>query len=123
MAARPGQFEMTEGRLAGRSAVITGAGDGIGRGMATRFAAEGAAVLVADFDEEKGREATEKLRKLGATAEFVRCDVTERDQVEAMVAACADRFGSVDILVNNAYRGEGAMRVEAMPDERFAESL
>ena len=114
---------MEGGRLSGRAAVVTGAGDGIGKGIAKRFAAEGASVLIADFDDAKGREACEALATAGARAEFFRCDVTDRAQVEAMVAAAAQTFGSVDILVNNAYRGQGAERLEAMPDDRYEASL
>lgn len=114
---------MAEGRLAGRAAIITGAGDGVGLGMAKRFVAEGAAVLVAEFIEETGAAVAESLRAAGGTARFLKCDVTEREQVEAMVATCAEQFGSVDILVNNAYRGMGYHRVERMPDENFEHAL
>lgn len=114
---------MSQGRLAGRAALITGAADGIGYGMARRFAAEGAAVLVVDFDEEKGLQATEDLRGLGAKAEFARCDVTDKAQVVAAVAACVEHFGSVDILVNNAYRGAGYSRIETKSDELFDDCM
>lgn len=114
---------MTQGRLAGRAAIITGAGDGVGLGMARRFAAEGAAVLVAEFNAETGAAAAESLRRAGGKAEFFQVDVTEQAQVEAMVAACVETFGSVDILVNNAYRGMGYARVEKMPDENFEHAL
>jgi len=114
---------MVTGRLAGRGALITGGADGIGRGMAVRFAAEGAAVLIADFNEPKGRETVEELRNSGGRAAFVRCDVTRRDQAVAAVAACADHFGTVDILVNNAYRGQGIGRIEAKSDAIFADGL
>jgi NAD(P)-dependent dehydrogenase (short-subunit alcohol dehydrogenase family) len=114
---------MTEGRLAGRAALITGAADGIGNGMARRFAAEGAAIVVADFDAEKGEEAVADLRSLGAKAEFVRCDVTSRDDVLRAVAACADAFGAIDILVNNAYRGRGLKRIEQKTDEDFEDGM
>jgi NAD(P)-dependent dehydrogenase (short-subunit alcohol dehydrogenase family) len=97
---------MTEGRLAARAAMITGAGDGIGEGMARRFAAEGAAVLVADIDEEKG-EAVARARAM----------------ITGVVAACVEEFGSIDILVNNAYRGAGMSRIETKNDELFAASL
>lgn len=110
---------MGQGRLAGRAAIITGAGDGIGLGMAKRFAAEGAAILVAEFNEDTGVAAADALRASGANAEFFRCDVTHQAQVEDMVATCAQLFGSVDILVNNAYRGMGYGRVQNMPDEQF----
>jgi NAD(P)-dependent dehydrogenase (short-subunit alcohol dehydrogenase family) len=114
---------MTEGRLAGRAAIITGAADGIGRGMARRFAGEGAAVLVADFNEAKGKEAVDELRELGGRAEFFRCDVTQRSDVTGAVAACIDRFGAVDILVNNAYRGTGLGRLEDKDDAIFEDGL
>ena len=69
---------MIEGRLAGRAALITGAADGVGQGIARRFAKEGAAVMVVDFDAEKGVETTEELKALGARAEFFRADVTSK---------------------------------------------
>lgn len=114
---------MSEGRLANRAAVITGASDGIGRGMARRFAAEGAAVLVADVNETAGRAVAAELRDLGARSDFIRCDVTNQAEVEGMVARSVEAFGSVDILVNNAYRGRGIRRVEAMDDAWFEESF
>ena len=103
---------MNQGRLAGRAAVVTGAADGVGRGIVRRFAEEGAAVLVADLDEVAGGAVAEELRAAGAQASFFRCDVTEKDNVEAMIATCADRYGAIDILVNNAYRGNELARVE-----------
>ena len=111
------------GRLAGRTALITGAGDGIGLGMAKRFAAEGAAVLVVDYDPEKGEAAASQLRATGAQAVFQPCDVTQRDQVKASVAACINKLGSVDILVNNAYRGQGFGRIETRSDADFEDGL
>jgi NAD(P)-dependent dehydrogenase (short-subunit alcohol dehydrogenase family) len=114
---------MTQGRLAGRAAVITGAGDGIGRGIARRFAAEGAAVLVAEFNAETGRATAEELQGQGCRAAFFRCDVTDRSAVEAMVAASLEQFGSIDILVNNAYRGRGLQRIENMDDGWFEDSF
>lgn len=110
-------------RLEGRAAVITGAADGIGHGIARRFAREGASVIVADYDAERGPSVADELRGLGASAEFIRCDVSCRDDVFAAVDLCADRFGSVDILVNNAYRGEGPIRIERKTDERFEDAL
>ncbi len=110
---------MSDKRLAGRTAVITGAADGIGQGIARRFVREGAAVLVADFDEEKGRQATAELKEIGAEAEFFRCDVTNQSDVEGMIASSVDHFGTIDILVNNAYRGSGVAHVEKIPDDQF----
>ncbi|MGI5326492.1 SDR family NAD(P)-dependent oxidoreductase [Actinomadura nitritigenes] len=107
--------------LAGRSAIVTGAGDGIGRGIARRFAAEGARVLVAELNAETGeRVARELAEEFGADARFVPTDVTDRDQVEAMVALCADLWGSVDVLVNNAWGAGTVSRVETKTDENLA---
>ncbi len=110
---------MTQGTLAGRAAVITGAADGIGYGIARRFVREGCAVIVADYDAERGPEAVRQLRELGGKAEFVHCDVTNKDMVNAAVDTCVEKFGSVDILVNNAYVGEAPRRIEKKPDDRF----
>lgn len=96
-------------RLKGRAAIVTGAGAGIGMGIARRFAREGAALLIAEYNEENGRRVAAELRdEFGADAEFHAVDVSVKEQVDAMVAAAAERFGSVDILVNNA-GGSGFM--------------
>ncbi|MFM2370492.1 MAG: hypothetical protein RIS85_214 [Pseudomonadota bacterium] len=114
---------MSVGRLSGRAAVITGAADGIGHGIARRFVGEGAAVIVADYDAERGPIVAEELRAMGGRAEFIRCDVTDKANVHAAVDLCADRFGSVDVLVNNAYRGDVPQRIEKKSDERFEEAM
>lgn len=105
------------GELAGRVAVVTGAGDGIGRGVARRFAAEGARVLVAELNEETGAAVAAEI---GENARFVRTDVTDRAQVEAMVAAAVDTWGSVDVLVNNAWGAGTVGRVENKTGEQLA---
>jgi NAD(P)-dependent dehydrogenase (short-subunit alcohol dehydrogenase family) len=108
-----------EMRLAGKVAVITGAGDGIGAAVARAFAAEGARVVVAELSEESGCRVADEIDGL-----FVRTDVGRRDQAEAMVQAALDTFGSVDILVNNAWGAGDIGRVEhktdAMLDSAFA---
>ncbi len=114
---------MADCRLAGRAALVTGAADGIGRGIALRLAREGAAVMVADFDAENGPKVADELREMGARADFVFCDVTDRNLVKAAVAACVERFGSVDILVNNAYVGQGPARIETKSDSQFERAM
>jgi len=89
-------------RLAGRAAIVTGAAGGIGRAIAARCAAEGAAVLIADRQRDAGEAAATAIRSAGGQAEFAATDVTSEADVRAMVDAAVARFGRLDILVNNA---------------------
>ena len=90
------------GKLEGKVALITGAGGGIGRASALRFAAEGARVVVADMQESAGRETVGLVKSRGADADFVRVDVSRAGEVEAMIAFAEKRFGKLDVLFNNA---------------------
>ena len=88
--------------LQGETAIVTGAAQGFGRAIAERLGNAGANVVVADVQIEKGEQATEELREEGIDSEFVECDVTDPASAEAIVEATVERFGSVEILVNNA---------------------
>jgi 2-deoxy-D-gluconate 3-dehydrogenase len=88
--------------LKGKTAVVTGGAKGIGYGIAYRLAEAGAKVLVADMDEETAQTTAKELTDKGWNAESFKVDVSDEPQVQAMIAACKDRFGSIDILVNNA---------------------
>lgn len=110
---------MADGILAGRAALITGGADGIGLGIASRFAQAGASVLLTDFDREKGQAAADALKAAGGRVEFLACDVTQKQQMLDAVGACIDRLGAIDILVNNAYRGNGLARIEDKSDDLF----
>lgn len=90
---------MTEGRLAGKVAIITGASAGLGRTMGAIFTREGAKVVLAARREELLREAAEEA---GPNAIAVRADVTSEDDVTALVSRAVEAFGHVDILCNNA---------------------
>ena len=94
------------GRLDGKVAFITGGGGGIGRATAERFAQEGAKVVVAEINAELGEAAAQSARDFaansGGDAHFIKCDVTETDDVKAAFAETVSRYGKLDILHNNA---------------------
>ena len=89
-------------RLENKTALITGAGQGIGRSCALRFAQEGARVVVADILREEGLSAVEEISAAGGEALFVEADVSNRSDNERMIDTCVDRFGALDILLCNA---------------------
>lgn len=97
-------------RLHGKTAIITGAANGIGRETALLFASKGAKVAVADFQEEAGKETLALLRENGASeAEFFQVDVSDPQSVARMVEGVLERFGRIDILINNAGITQDAM--------------
>jgi meso-butanediol dehydrogenase/(S,S)-butanediol dehydrogenase/diacetyl reductase len=98
--------------LEGSIALVTGAGRGIGAAIAQRYAREGATIVVADLDEANARAVADQVRSLGAKAEALTVDVREPSQSAAMIDYVADRFGRIDVLVNNA----GVIRVRTLLD-------
>ena len=103
-------------RLAGKVAVVTGAASGFGEGIARKFVAEGAKVIVADRD---GGGAERAAAALGAAAFGVRADVTKAADVKAMLDAAEQRFGGLDILVNNAGMGHLPQPLEGLDEDTF----
>ena len=89
-------------KLKDKVSLITGAGSGIGRAIATLFAREGARVIANDLNEKAARETVEALGAAGSGARAIRADVADSAQVKAMFAEVEREFGSLDILVNNA---------------------
>ena len=101
-------------RLEGKVAIVTGGGSGFGEGIVTKFAAEGAKVLIADRDEANAK------RVAGATgARWLRADVTQAADVKAMMDAAQDQFGALHILVNNAGVGHLPQALEALAEDQF----
>jgi NAD(P)-dependent dehydrogenase (short-subunit alcohol dehydrogenase family) len=85
------------GKLSGRVAIVTGGGQGFGKGIAKKFLDEGANVVIADFVEDIGQKTASELK-----CEFVRADVTKKADWESLLKFCDDKFGRIDSVINNA---------------------
>jgi NAD(P)-dependent dehydrogenase (short-subunit alcohol dehydrogenase family) len=105
--------------IKGKVALVTGAGSGIGRATAVRLVREGASVVVADVNEDGGAETVRMIQDAGGRAAFVRADVTNADDVRAMVSFAETTFGGLDILHNNAGIGSGQPRFPMAEPERW----
>ncbi len=88
--------------LEGKAAIVTGGAKGIGYGIAYRLAEAGAKVLIADTDEIAAQKTAQELSSQGWSVEAMKVDVSNEDDIKQMVAACNEKFGSLDILINNA---------------------
>jgi meso-butanediol dehydrogenase/(S,S)-butanediol dehydrogenase/diacetyl reductase len=100
-----------------RIAVVTGGGQGVGRGISLALADEGVAVVVAGRTRETLDRTVAEVRERGAPALAVTCDVAHRDQVDALLAAAVAEFGAIDILVNNAQTVRTGRVLDITPDE------
>jgi len=89
-------------RLQGKTAIITGAGSGIGRESALLFASEGATIVAADLNEHSGRETVERIVEAGGEASFIPVDVSRAGSVERLIAEAERRHGTIDVMFNNA---------------------
>ena len=85
------------GRLDGKVAVVTGGGGGFGKGIAEKFIAEGAKVIIVDMAEDVGKKTAEELK-----AEFIKANVTSREDWESVKKLADEKFGKLDVVVNNA---------------------
>jgi acetoin reductase-like protein len=99
-------------RLEGCTALITGAGRGIGAAIALRYAREGARVAVADIDKENATKVAQQVSALGCESEALAVDVRKPEQIAGMIEQTVARFGRIDVLVNNA----GVIRVRSVMD-------
>ncbi len=104
------------GRLDGKVAAITGGASGIGAGTVRRFVQEGAKVLIADLDADKG---AALANELGASSAFLRTDVSKEGDVAAMIAETTDRWGRIDVLYNNAGFGGALGPIESTSVEDY----
>jgi NAD(P)-dependent dehydrogenase (short-subunit alcohol dehydrogenase family) len=111
-------------RLSHKVAIVTGGGDGIGRGIVRRFAREGARVVVAEIDDEAGDRVAQECRsELGADVRFLHTDVREKTDCFAMVAFAHEAWGTLDALVNNAWAGGTIARFEHKTDDDMHQGL
>jgi 3-oxoacyl-[acyl-carrier protein] reductase len=94
--------DRANGRLAGKVAIVTGGGSGFGEGISKRFAEEGCAVVVNDIARAGGERVAQEIRTARGEAHFVHGDVSRGADVAALLAATIDRFGRLDIVINNA---------------------
>jgi NAD(P)-dependent dehydrogenase (short-subunit alcohol dehydrogenase family) len=110
---------MAGGRFEGKTAIVTGAGRGMGRAVAVTLARDGAAVVVNDVRQEWAESAVAEIEAQGGRAIAFVADVSREDQVEAMVAAAVERFGGVHILVNNAGILGNTQALELIPGDEW----
>jgi len=103
--------------------VITGAADGLGKAFATRFAEEGYQVVAADINDEAGESLVTALSAHSGKVVYRHCDVTQKDQVQALVSGAIDQFGTVHVLINNAVPPSALAPLEEKSDEAFQRQL
>src|SRR4051812_18349755 len=89
-------------RFEGKVCLVTGGGSGIGKASCIQFAREGGKVVVADLNEDSGRQTVQEIGGAGGEAVFSRCDVGKREDVRAAVQTAVERWGKIDVLVNDA---------------------
>lgn len=111
------------GRLDGRVAVINGGAQGIGRGIALRFAREGSAVSIVDTDDTQGQQTLNALAAIAANGEFIHADVGVKAEAQRAIAETVSRLGRVDILVNAIENHAPPAPTETMSDEAFAGTI
>jgi NAD(P)-dependent dehydrogenase (short-subunit alcohol dehydrogenase family) len=99
-------------RLQHKVAIITGAAQGIGKGTAKLFASEGAKVVVADVDDAKAEQTIGEITAAGGEAAFIHADVEQEEAIQEMVRFAVDRYGKLDVLMNNAYWSQWGTVVE-----------
>ena len=112
------------GLLYDRVAIVTGAGQGVGEGIAAAMAQAGAAVVIAARRADNGEPAAQAIRDRGHQALFCRCDVTRRRDVDSAVAVALDRWGRLDVMVHNAVSPPGPPRpIQEVDDETIASQI
>ena len=109
--------------LTGRVAVVTGGGDGIGKGCCQILAAAGASVVVSDMDISKAEATVGEIEKSGGKAVAKKCNVLESDELTELIEYAVQRYGTVNILVNNAGMGGGGRENPYKIDRKYVERI
>ena len=110
-------------KLAGKVAVVTGSGRGIGAAIATRYAQEGAKVVVTDIDGDNANAVSERIKAHGGEAIAVTTDVSRKDQVDALIQATLDAFGGLNVMVCNAGKVRDAVKHVLEANVEFFDSV
>jgi len=111
------------GLLRGKTGIVTGSGQGIGRAIALSYAAEGARVIVSDINDEMGNETMRLITDAGGNAAFVHCDVSDEDSVNALVDATLRHYGRLDIACNSAALSRGSGPIHQYERAVFDQTL
>ena len=106
-----------------QSVIITGASSGIGKATALEFAKRGAKVVVSDINEVAGQATKEEIIALGGQAIFVKTDVSNALEVEALIAKCIEEYGQLDHMINNAGIGQGLFFFDQITDEHWHKTI
>lgn len=106
-------------RMDGKTAIVTGAANGIGRAIARALAGAGANVVVCDVLADDGERTVGEIKSAGGTAAFVQADVSDAEQAEGLIAGAVERFGGLDVLANNAGIGGGMARLHEIEPADF----
>jgi len=109
--------------LSERIALVTGAGSGIGRAIAIRFAKEGARIIVNDMDGRAAERTVQEIEAAGGQGFPLQANISNREEVHGMIAKGVDRFGTINILVNNAGIGGSSIIAKDMPPEAWENTV